>query len=373
MKKKDFILWLRNRLSDVPAAELDRVCGFYANAIDERTEDGMTEEEAVHALGEPEALLREIRSSLPEQYRLEPGFSEGPPQPGAYAQKGDSWGPRPAAAEKRGSGGRSRLILAAGLMAGLMGLTVIGGFLAWSGIVSRWHWGSRLVFPSPEPEIFYSDILPPMAGTVEATEAYRLDWLGDVARVILRQETGSVLIYPSDGAELSLSSTEAHWEERRETGPDGETVLTLTVIPDSSDFPPQTSLMLPSGDYTLELSLQAVEGEVCSLKLRALEASLQAGTLSLSDVYAKERVAAHVAVGDLNAYSVTALQQVDLSVDTGNLYASLAGSMQDYTVETQVGLGRTQAPENADRASGSVAATLKVDIGELTLSFDDEW
>lgn len=72
MNKHEFIAWLRSRLSDVPPQELDRVAGFYASAIDERVEDGMDEAEAIHALGEPEALLQEIRSTLPEPYRTEP-------------------------------------------------------------------------------------------------------------------------------------------------------------------------------------------------------------------------------------------------------------------------------------------------------------
>ena len=63
MNKHEFIAWLRSRLSDVPPQELDRVAGFYASAIDERVEDGMDEAEAIHALGEPEALLQEIHAA----------------------------------------------------------------------------------------------------------------------------------------------------------------------------------------------------------------------------------------------------------------------------------------------------------------------
>ncbi len=66
MNKYLFEDWLRNRLDDLPEEELDRVCAFYLGAIDDRMEDGMTEEEAIHALGEPEQLLVNIRASLPE-------------------------------------------------------------------------------------------------------------------------------------------------------------------------------------------------------------------------------------------------------------------------------------------------------------------
>ena len=66
MNKYLFEDWLRNRLDDLPADELDRIVAFYLDAIDERMEDGMTEEEAIHHLGEPESLLAGIRASLPE-------------------------------------------------------------------------------------------------------------------------------------------------------------------------------------------------------------------------------------------------------------------------------------------------------------------
>ena len=66
MTKYDFEDWLRHRLSDLPPEELDRIAAFYMDAIEARMEDGMTEEQAIYDLGEPEALLEAIRESLPE-------------------------------------------------------------------------------------------------------------------------------------------------------------------------------------------------------------------------------------------------------------------------------------------------------------------
>lgn len=64
--------WLRNRLDDLPPEELDRIVAFYLDAIAERMEEGMTEEEAIHDLGEPESLLAGIRASLPEHVTYTP-------------------------------------------------------------------------------------------------------------------------------------------------------------------------------------------------------------------------------------------------------------------------------------------------------------
>lgn len=72
MNKYLFEDWLRNRLADLPDEELDRIVAFYLDAVDERMEDGMTEEEAIHDLGEPESLLTGIRASLPEYVTYAP-------------------------------------------------------------------------------------------------------------------------------------------------------------------------------------------------------------------------------------------------------------------------------------------------------------
>ena len=64
--------WLRNRLDDLPPQELDRIVAFYLDAIAERMEEGMTEEQAIHDLGEPESLLAGIRASLPEYVTYTP-------------------------------------------------------------------------------------------------------------------------------------------------------------------------------------------------------------------------------------------------------------------------------------------------------------
>ena len=55
MTRYDFEDWLRHRLSDLPREELDRIAAFYMDAIEARMEDGMTEEQAIYALGEPDA------------------------------------------------------------------------------------------------------------------------------------------------------------------------------------------------------------------------------------------------------------------------------------------------------------------------------
>ena len=69
MTRYDFEDWLRHRLSDLPREELDRIAAFYMDAIEARMEDGMTEEQAIYDLGEPEVLLEAIRPICPNILR----------------------------------------------------------------------------------------------------------------------------------------------------------------------------------------------------------------------------------------------------------------------------------------------------------------
>lgn len=67
MKRRDFEKWLRYRLFDLSAEELERVIHYYTDAIADRMEDGMTEEEAVSAMGTQDEILAACRASLPTQ------------------------------------------------------------------------------------------------------------------------------------------------------------------------------------------------------------------------------------------------------------------------------------------------------------------
>ena len=67
MKKQDFTKWLRYKLYDLPTEELERILQYYSDAIADRMEDGMTEEEAVAALGTREEILAACRMGLPTQ------------------------------------------------------------------------------------------------------------------------------------------------------------------------------------------------------------------------------------------------------------------------------------------------------------------
>lgn len=65
MTKKDFLDELSYRLRTFPPEEAQKTIAFYSEAVDDRIEDGMSEEEAVDGLGSLDDITAEAANSLP--------------------------------------------------------------------------------------------------------------------------------------------------------------------------------------------------------------------------------------------------------------------------------------------------------------------
>lgn len=65
MRKSEFLDELKRRLSKLPDCEIEKTAAFYAECIDDRIEEGMTEEEAVYALGNINDIVKETLMDTP--------------------------------------------------------------------------------------------------------------------------------------------------------------------------------------------------------------------------------------------------------------------------------------------------------------------
>lgn len=65
MNKQDFILKLRQGLSGFPKDEIEERLTFYSEMIDDRIEEGLSEEEAVAEIGSVEEIIRQITADIP--------------------------------------------------------------------------------------------------------------------------------------------------------------------------------------------------------------------------------------------------------------------------------------------------------------------
>ena len=65
MNKQEFISVLRDRLTGVPQQELDERLSFLEEAIADRIEEGLSEEEAVGAMGGIDTIVEQIIADVP--------------------------------------------------------------------------------------------------------------------------------------------------------------------------------------------------------------------------------------------------------------------------------------------------------------------
>ena len=64
MNKKEFTERLRRGLGGLQRREAEERIGFYTEIIDDRIEDGVTEEDAVNSIGDVDTIISQIRSEF---------------------------------------------------------------------------------------------------------------------------------------------------------------------------------------------------------------------------------------------------------------------------------------------------------------------
>ena len=65
MNKNEFLLKLKKGLRGLPQADIDERLTFYSEMIDDRMEEGLTETEAVEAIGSVNDVTAQILAETP--------------------------------------------------------------------------------------------------------------------------------------------------------------------------------------------------------------------------------------------------------------------------------------------------------------------
>lgn len=65
MNKQEFLAKLKTKLSGLPQKDIDERLGFYSEIIDDRMEEGLSEEEAVAGIGDLDDIVSQILSEFP--------------------------------------------------------------------------------------------------------------------------------------------------------------------------------------------------------------------------------------------------------------------------------------------------------------------
>ena len=65
MSKQEFLCALKKRLSGLPKQDVEERLNFYSEMIDDRMEEGLSEEEAVTAVGTVDEIVEQIMADIP--------------------------------------------------------------------------------------------------------------------------------------------------------------------------------------------------------------------------------------------------------------------------------------------------------------------
>ncbi|MCR5674882.1 MAG: DUF1700 domain-containing protein [Lachnospiraceae bacterium] len=65
MTKQEFTQELRNRLTGMPPGDIEERVSYYSEMIDDRMEDGLSEEDAVEGIGTVDSIVEHIMSEVP--------------------------------------------------------------------------------------------------------------------------------------------------------------------------------------------------------------------------------------------------------------------------------------------------------------------
>ena len=65
MNKAEFLNELRTKLNGLPQNDIKERVSFYTEMIDDRVEDGMSEEEAIEQIGPVDKVVETIVSEIP--------------------------------------------------------------------------------------------------------------------------------------------------------------------------------------------------------------------------------------------------------------------------------------------------------------------
>lgn len=77
MKKKIFLNSLRARLKGLPEEDIRRTLEYYSEMIDDRMEDGLSEDRAVRAAGDPSEIANRIISEMPMKSVVKTRMNKG--------------------------------------------------------------------------------------------------------------------------------------------------------------------------------------------------------------------------------------------------------------------------------------------------------
>ena len=341
MEKKAFMQALRRGLARLPEEERLRALAFYEEAIDDRMEDGMTEAEAVAAMGSPEDIVREAL-----------GQAEAEPRPAGRAPGKDVrlWS---CAAEG------IREVTLAELNRDVKVLPAAQGDL-------------RLEYeeaPDEDMEISAED----GALRIRRRGRERLCWAWR------RHKAATVLRLP-EGLAANLTAI----AENGDVCAEGLSLAgSATLRTKNGDVCAKRlaagNALLASLNGDVELKAARVGAAVLSdkngdisaedVRCASLRAEDAKGDVELKDVAVEGDVFARTTMGDVAFDRLSAGARIELHSMMGDVAGTFLGPRSRYAVSAATKLGDIDLPRHTD---GEVPLVLSTEMGDIHIGFEDE-
>ncbi len=406
MKKAEFLALLRERLADFSNEDAEKSAAFYSEMIDDRMEEGMTEEEAVAALVNLDDIVRSIRQ---ESHR------DGENQ--RHTQRREE---ERTSEERPISGERSRHLSVAGIIGiiiGIIAILIAVTILLFTTVRRNGQGSTQNVSQSVQPVDGNSSVqqnpqqtgnssaqqnpqqtgnssAQQNQGTVSAgftQQEYSLD-MASVQQLYVSSLIDEIRIVPGDGTQLRAvywQSSELWYETRQENG-------ALYIEQKSSqeqisrrgrdDDDYKIWIYLPQGATTLNVSTTGGEIEITNLNLPGTTIlSSTNGDIDLKNCMGSDvQITSTTGDIDVEASVINNLQvnntagSIDLEMEaqaaaivnaSGEVEVKLLGSGADYTVQTQTTTGRAMAGSG----TGSRVISITTESGKIEYEFIYGW
>lgn len=398
MLKKTFMKKLRRSLAQLPADEQKKTLDYYSELIDDRIENGATEEAATAAMGDIDLIAKEILCDASER--------------GVRLKKRRM----PSAVKV------ILMILAVILVLGILGACVMAAMVyAGFSITGEWHQKEKVfsasdvgtiemqlsmfdltIEPSNDEQIhiFYFENPDLTEIDISATEdgirfVQKQNWY---AQFIFNKGYFRAELMIPEGFEGSVKSDSAvgdiwvdnirssvRFDLRTSTGDmtvkdieaQGSSFINRTgdTSMSSCRFDGDIDISATTGGVKLEnvsageLTVSVSTGDILlnSVTAAALEAGATTGNIRTSSVKAGS-VNLHASTGDIRVDALDA-ESITLKASTGSITGTLKGHAEDYSIESHTSTGDNNLPESF--GSGERKLSVTTSTGSISISFAD--
>ena len=360
MKKYEFLDELCRALRFCPSAEeAQRTVNFYSEAIDDRMEDGMSEEEAVAAMGSVEDIVRELKTTWQREDSAPAGETV---RPGTVRRDFSPLTVR--RIEVLDTSGHISILPSPDgdihieyTATELWRYDITGESDLSVRRVKNGRWGKSLTLGLFGRE--FTLPIPNFNGAFTSGLALRLLLpAGAAPAVSVNSASGDVECRNVSPARLNvkLASGGVTLAYARMEGP--LSVITISGDVDLTEVSaPEISVSTVSGDIDIE-DLNAAE-----LDLKTVSGDTDAGHVAVT-----QRLTAGTVSGDLELHLTVPCERAGVDSVSGDVDLSLAGSDTLYTMTTKTNTGNVEI--SGHRYAGPNQVRVKTMSGDISVSFN---